>query len=319
MPNLITTDNIRKTDRADYWRDAICRSFVELDCADISEDKEFFGHIKTHDFSQIKFSTVTSSKQHVLRSQSRIKKSYSDVFLLSLQVAGQGIVRQHDRQAILKTGDMALYDTTKQYELYFDNDFSQIVMKIPRFLAKKYLGVPEKLTALTLDHTSGCGLITGRMIQNVCQEGTSLCSEQQDILSRSLMELLGANFQNNNLDIARNMSTTRHTRLLMIKDYIQNNLTDYNLTPKIIADEFGISTRYLSKIFAEDGHSVSRWLYDKRLEKSREDMTNSLLTGLTISEIAFKWGFNDMSHFSRSFKAKYACSPREYRKMHTAR
>ncbi len=33
-----------------------------------------------------------------------------------------------------------------------------------------------------------------------------------------------------------------------------------------------------------------------------------------ISQIAFTWGFNDASHFTRSFRAKFDMSPREYRR-----
>ena len=33
----------------------------------------------------------------------------------------------------------------------------------------------------------------------------------------------------------------------------------------------------------------------------------------TISEIAFGWGFNDAAHFSRAFRARFGCSPRDVR------
>jgi AraC-like DNA-binding protein len=34
----------------------------------------------------------------------------------------------------------------------------------------------------------------------------------------------------------------------------------------------------------------------------------------TVSEIAYGWGFSDMTHFGRRFKAMYDVSPRDYRK-----
>jgi AraC-like DNA-binding protein len=32
--------------------------------------------------------------------------------------------------------------------------------------------------------------------------------------------------------------------------------------------------------------------------------------GGNITEVAFRWGFNDMAHFSRAFKAHYGASAR---------
>ena len=52
---------------------------------------------------------------------------------------------------------------------------------------------------------------------------------------------------------------------------------------------------------------------------SRSDVhhapTREALTVSThlISSIAHRWGFSDSSHFSRTFKAHYGSSPRDYR------
>ena len=48
----------------------------------------------------------------------------------------------------------------------------------------------------------------------------------------------------------------------------------------------------------------------RRLARAREDLTDS---DLPVSTIAHRWGFSDPSHFTRSFKARYGSSPREYR------
>jgi len=34
---------------------------------------------------------------------------------------------------------------------------------------------------------------------------------------------------------------------------------------------------------------------------------------LNISEIAYRWGFNDLSHFNRAFRAHFDMSPGEWR------
>ena len=37
-----------------------------------------------------------------------------------------------------------------------------------------------------------------------------------------------------------------------------------------------------------------------------------LCARLSISEICFRWGFNELAHFSRAFRNQYGLSPREY-------
>jgi len=32
-----------------------------------------------------------------------------------------------------------------------------------------------------------------------------------------------------------------------------------------------------------------------------------------VSEVAFSWGFNDATHFSRSFKEQFGLSPRDWK------
>ena len=39
--------------------------------------------------------------------------------------------------------------------------------------------------------------------------------------------------------------------------------------------------------------------------------------GERITEIALRWGFNDMPHFSRAFRAAFGRSPSEYRQAAT--
>ncbi|MCJ9728672.1 AraC family transcriptional regulator [Bradyrhizobium sp. PRIMUS42] len=34
-----------------------------------------------------------------------------------------------------------------------------------------------------------------------------------------------------------------------------------------------------------------------------------------MTDVALRWGFNDLSHFSRSFRRRFGMSPREYRNL----
>jgi AraC-like DNA-binding protein len=56
--------------------------------------------------------------------------------------------------------------------------------------------------------------------------------------------------------------------------------------------------------------SPGKWLLNKRLEYSSVLIRNN---NMSISQIVFESGFEDISHFSRSFKTKFGISPTQFR------
>jgi AraC-like DNA-binding protein len=56
----------------------------------------------------------------------------------------------------------------------------------------------------------------------------------------------------------------------------------------------------------------ANYIKQKRLEKAFELVKS---TNLTISELCYEVGFQDTSHFTKSFKQKYNQSPSDYRKL----
>ena len=57
--------------------------------------------------------------------------------------------------------------------------------------------------------------------------------------------------------------------------------------------------------------SPGKWLLERRLQHSATLLQS---TGMSITEVAFHCGFEDLSHFSKVFKDKYGHSPSFHRK-----
>ena len=74
-----------------------------------------------------------------------------------------------------------------------------------------------------------------------------------------------------------------------------------------------MSPRYLHRLFEAEGQSVGRWIWAARLDCCRRDLADPAQAGRSITDIAFAWGFSDIAHFSRSFRARYGDSPRAFR------
>jgi AraC-like DNA-binding protein len=102
----------------------------------------------------------------------------------------------------------------------------------------------------------------------------------------------------------------RDRLLSEIKHYVECYIGDENLSPQAIATAFEISTRYVHKLFAIEGTTIGEWILNRRLDRSAEDL---LQTDSSVTDIAFKWGFKALGHYSRTFKARFRMAPSLYR------
>jgi acetamidase/formamidase/AraC-like DNA-binding protein len=94
---------------------------------------------------------------------------------------------------------------------------------------------------------------------------------------------------------------------------IERKLDDPDLTPVRVAEAEGISERYLQKLFEGSGSSFTHYLRERRLQRTSAELSNPAEAHHSISEIAYRNGFNDSAHFSRAFRHRFGLSPREFR------
>ena len=86
-----------------------------------------------------------------------------------------------------------------------------------------------------------------------------------------------------------------------------------------VAQAEGISERYLQKLFEGTGSNFTHYLRERRLQRSWADLSNPAEAHHSISEIAYRYGFNDSAHFSRAFRDRFGLSPREFRQQEAER
>jgi AraC family transcriptional activator of tynA and feaB len=66
--------------------------------------------------------------------------------------------------------------------------------------------------------------------------------------------------------------------------------------------------------FGKVGRSFCRWVLESRLDRCREALRDPRQATCSISEIAYRWGFNDLSHFDKVFRARFGMTPRQWRR-----
>jgi AraC-like DNA-binding protein len=100
-----------------------------------------------------------------------------------------------------------------------------------------------------------------------------------------------------------------------VRAAIEARLTDPMLDASAVAAAAGISVRYANAVLAREGTSIMRLILARRLARCQEALRDPSQAHRTLSEIAYGWGFSDMTHFSRRFRAAYGVLPSEDRSL----
>ena len=95
-----------------------------------------------------------------------------------------------------------------------------------------------------------------------------------------------------------------------IERYVQNNFASADLRLKSIAQRFGYSEKYLSKLFFRyTGMRFGSYLVNLRINAACGLMQEGKTA---VKEIAFACGFADPLYFSKVFKAKMGVTPSDF-------
>jgi len=140
-------------------------------------------------------------------------------------------------------------------------------------------------------------------------ENPSLATEELLVLKIKELFMLLMHTKNAP-DVKRILSKLFSPQSYSIREIVDSHLyDDISVTELALLSNHSLSSfkRKFKEIYKE---STAGYLKKKKLEKAATLLEGS---AKNISKICYDSGFNDLAHFSRSFKAKYGMSPTEFR------
>jgi AraC-like DNA-binding protein len=311
MPIQFTTDGVPGCRRLALWQDIVCDVYVELDCkSDLGS--AFGGSVTRAKLGHATCSQVSSQRQQVFRTPSRIARSDGDFILIALGKHGVGGVLQDGRRALIRPGEFAIYDTTRPYELHFDEAFTQTIMQVPRDMLQRRIAGTEALTAIAFGSDRPVQKLAHDFVYQLCQSADQIEAEHAGRLSEQAVDLV-AMALSERLGGQLPSSTHRSGLLYRLKAHIRAHLADPDLSLAATATALGISPRYVNDLLSDEKTSFQRYVLTERLVNCERDLSSRLLVHRHVGEIAYSWGFNDLSHFGRVFREQYGMSPRDWR------
>ena len=296
----------------EHWKNLVAESFVPLTARTADVDG-FRGQMRSRVLDRMSVVEVTATSHEVHRTPALIAQASERYFKLNLQLEGTGLLIQDNREALLRPGDLAIYDTNRPYTLAFEDEARMMVVMFPcdaLSLPTEYVG---QLAAVRMAGSTGLSGIVGQFIRQLSENLDVLSGPSGSRLATNALDLVST-MLHAEMDIAPDRMKPQALLAVSVREYIEANLSDPQLSPASIAAAHFISTRHLHNVFHESGTTVASWIRSQRLDGARRELRDPLHAGKSVGAVAARWGFLDAAHFSRIFRDAVGMSPTDWRR-----
>lgn len=307
---IFSTKDVHPRERLSYWIEVASRGYVDHDTRPLDR-ASFDASVRISSLAGLGLSAFEADA-HQVDPAGRSSDEDGDL-LLSALLSGEICIGQDGRQAVIKGPGLYLVDPARPFELVLREHCRHVIVKIPRAMLEARIGTPADLTGREHHAASGVGALAIGMIALLPEQAELLGSLAGMKVAEQLLDLTALALTAGR-EHKTAISSPRATTLLRLKAAVERLLLEPELKPEQVAAEAGISVRYANALLGEEHTSLERYVAERRLERCRAAFDDATQSHRTISEIAFSWGFSDLSHFGRRFKARYGLTPTDYRR-----
>jgi len=280
----------------------------------ISADFEHYS-ITRHRLAQLAIYLSESDPFTVHRRSEDIEDDSAFDYLVLVQLEGSAEIEQGDAQFSVNPDSLAIIPGGLPYTLTFPQTGRRLLLRVPlRLFHERILG--RQIRDFGAHVFSGAGLvrITTDLLKSLVMQASHLTETEQFTMAEVTLNLIAAVVHSHTGLDENQQGSSQVARMSRILSYMEEHYADHDLTPAKVAKANTVSTRHLHNLFQHSGMTVTKWIWERRLKAAREDLLNPVLREESITEIAYKRGFNDSAHFSRAFKARFTISPSQLRK-----
>jgi AraC family transcriptional regulator, positive regulator of tynA and feaB len=304
-----STDNFPLQSRREWLCEMITREYTKVEVGAPSH-VQLFNETTVYPWQQLRLSSIRSHGIQIDRQKMEPYSSNQDNYLAVLLLSGRYSLEQNGREVFLEPGEITIYDATKPHRIYCPENFSKVIVSIPRKMMRDRLSGIEFCTARKVSNKNGVGLMTSHLIGAIVNQLNEMSVDTFGELSERALDFLTMSFASIRPQRFE-LSRSRSISLNNVKLFVAQHLSDASLNPDTVALAVGLSTRYINMLFRDENTSLMRFVLGCRLQRCYEDLNRANPSSQRVSDIAFKWGFNDVAHFSRAFRQAFDVTPTE--------
>ncbi|WP_291045083.1 helix-turn-helix domain-containing protein [Herbiconiux sp.] len=256
---------------------------------------------------RLRVARVAATSHDVSRSAAHIAEAPVDGLVAYLALRGTSTFEVAAGRTVLSPGSMIVVDGDTPFRRSFPRGLAEYVVTVPRE-SLPALGAPD----------AGCrgevAAVDLRSPGRAAVAGAHLARLAATVTGRPA--LADAELQSRMLDCLRSLLDDEQpdaARLHAARAVIAERFRDPELGAEEIAAAVSVSVRQLSRIFARSGQSVPQAIREARMRFARSRLSDAEHADLPLSALAVQSGFRSLAHFSRTYRARFGCSPSEHR------
>ncbi|WP_441240732.1 acetamidase/formamidase family protein [Tardiphaga sp. 768_D3_N2_1] len=304
-----TSESYSEDDRPEAWRDVLTSIGLQPTAATTTHHGHATAVRRT--FEGIALAKLSAGAQAI----SPLSDLASDHPLVLLPLEDGVALKTAAGHQIVAAGHLLLLPRKGGWSVSFQRDMRAVVLSVISDPLHGRRAGAWAIADVRVVAPGGFGGVFAHMIELTARNIEALSDIEWTAVAQSLADLLPT-FTRQSGEPTGDLSSGTATKAAILHrlcQTIERRLDDADLTPAKVAQAEGISERYLQKLFEGTGSSFTHYLRERRLQRTWADLSNPSEAHHSISEIAFRAGFNDSAHFSRTFRHRFGLSPREFR------
>jgi AraC family transcriptional activator of tynA and feaB len=313
-----STEDVRDNEQFAYWREALCQAATCL-TPERDEPGPFRAWARGRMFGGAMISEGAAPRYRLTRTRSDLARVAASDYILVVRLAADARYVFGERELLVREGEGLVVDSLSFKASEYSGAMRCGAIRIPQHLLRPRLAAPDAPLALHLSNETPLGRLICSYARNVVDDACggafdTLAATDETTIVKHICALLSLAIgaKSDGGDAAH--AGIAAARLDAIEAYLAANFANPRLSPASVAAQFGISVRYLDKMFERTGRSFMETLLERRLSACC-----AMLSGGAddrqppIAEIAKRAGFTSLTQFNRRFRATYGLTPRGWR------
>lgn len=305
-----STDAFRAHERTDAWREVFGRALLSIDIAPQSNDG-----------FRASAAIFYSPRLGLLRAASSAAKQgnrrsliTNDDLTFTWMLSSRLSASKRGRNVDLGPGDGVLMSNGDVGEIAFPEECRYAGLRLPKATLARLVPDIGVLIARRVPASNPALRMFARYVGLGQRDLIAADTALQDAFADHACDLvaLALGATRDASEVARSRGVPA-ARLLAMKDDLRRNCHRPDLSVHVIAGRYGVSARYVQRLFEESGETFTQFITEQRLDAAYKALRHSASAKVPISTIAFACGFSDISHFNRVFRRRFGCTPTDAR------